>query len=152
MQVGQPKLSQPDHWDLEHKKNIRRICLINLTDHGKWVIFLASVSPLEVILWDSLMERIYGSIYFFSLPIKSQVTSWYNPFHMTSGSLDLFREGVHIWTTNSDSRCSNAYFSTLSMKQSIQPILNIYLGKSLLESVCFSLLTTKWPAQMRTSA
>lgn len=34
LQVPQPKLSQPNHWDLEHKTNLGRVCLINLTDHG----------------------------------------------------------------------------------------------------------------------
>lgn len=74
LQAGQPKPSQPHHWDLEHRENIGRICLINLTDRGKRAIFLTSVHPLEVVLWDSVMERIYGGIYF--LPphrVKGQV-------------------------------------------------------------------------------
>lgn len=56
-------------------------------------------------------KDLWKDFIFFPLPIKSQGASWYNPYHMF---LDIFREGVHTWTTNSDSLCNNAYFSPLS--------------------------------------
>lgn len=81
------------------------------------------------------MEWIYGSIYFFP-PHKASSVNLVQCL-MTLGSLDLFREGVHTRTTNSDSLCSNTYFSILSKKHSIQPILNTYLGKSFVRKCLF---------------
>lgn len=55
-------------------------------------------------------------------------------------------------TVNSDSMCRKAYFFQLSRKQSIQPILNILLGKIFLIFSNDHKSSAEQPFQMRTSA